>query len=119
MLNNTEKGLNIGWLVLLTLPAVASAYSCLVSARGIAGVLLGVLSVALIFGALIFFVPRHASSAPADFMQKSIPFLLLGYIPSVIGHWQGGLGAVVLAVPVLAYLFFAVNGRIHDWARAH
>lgn len=112
-----EKGLNLIWLLALSIPAVGLSYSCIVNAESGVGSALGFVTDAIVFGPLFYFVPKYARNAPKDFMNKSFLVFFVAYIPSVIGYFNGGISLASLIYPIILYLFVASSGRLHRWAR--
>lgn len=117
MLTNGEKGLNLAWLILITLPSVGLCYSCVLHSHSVMQTSLGILSAVLIFGALLLFVPRFNTVLPERLMKRSFPFFLVSYLPSAVGNWQLPTTLSTLIWPVILFLFFACSGRLHKWAR--
>lgn len=116
-MTSREKGLNLIWLLALSIPALGLSYSCIVNAESSVGYTLGFLTNALIFGALIYFVPKFNRRAPRSFMNNSFPILFAAYIPSIIGYFNGGLSTASLIYSIILYLAFASNERLHKWAQ--
>lgn len=116
-MTSREKGLNIIWLLALSIPALGLSYSCIVNAESSVGYALGFLTDVLVFGALIYFVPKYNRRVPRKFMNNSFPVLFVAYIPSVIGYFNGGLSIASLIYPIILYLVFASDERLHKWAQ--
>lgn len=116
-MTSREKGLNLVWLLALSIPALGLSYSCIFNAESSVHYALGFLTDVLVFGALIYFVPKYSRRTPRELMNNSFPIMLVAYIPSVIGHFNGGLSIASLIYPIVLYLALAFNERLHKWAR--
>ncbi|MCT1583767.1 hypothetical protein M3D57_01285 [Corynebacterium sanguinis] len=116
-LTSTERRLNLAWLLVVALSPVGLCISCLRSAHTPWQFALGVAAAACIAAALLRHVPTYSALAPRDFLSRSFPLLFASYVPSVIGHWQGGLALVALVHPLICYLFIASREHLHEWAR--
>lgn len=115
-LTRRERGLNLSWLVALTVPALGLAYSCIANAQSAAEYCWGISAAVIVFGALFYLVPRYSRTKPRRFLPSSFAPLFAAYIPGVIGFWQGGLSAASLLYPILLYAFVAGSGRLYKWA---
>lgn len=116
-MTSREKGLNLIWLLALTIPALGLSYSSIVNAESSVGYGLGFLTDALVFGALIYFVPKSNRTTPKKFINNSFPILFVAYIPSVIGYFNSGLSITSLIYPIILYLGIAPSGRLYKWAQ--
>lgn len=116
-MTNREKILNVIWLLALSIPALGLSYLCIVNAESSVGYGLGFLTDALVFGALIYFVPKYNRTTPKKFINISFPILFVAYIPSVIGYFNGGLSITSLIYPIILYLGIAPSGRLYKWAQ--
>ncbi|MDK8306742.1 hypothetical protein QP866_09960 [Corynebacterium imitans] len=116
-MTSREKILNLIWLLALSIPALGLSYSCIVDAESSVGYALGILTDALVFGALIYFVPKYNRRTPKKFMNNSFPILFVAHIPSVIGYFNDGISIASLIYPIILYFTLASNERLHKWAQ--
>ena len=83
-LTRRERGLNLSWLVALTVPALGLAYSCITNAQSAAEYCWGISAAVIVFGALFYLVPRYSRTKPRRFLPSSFAPLFAAYILSLI-----------------------------------
>lgn len=73
------------------------------------------MAIAIICGTLFYFLLRRHNYASWELISQSFPLLFCSYIPSILGHWMGGLALTNLIWPTVLYVFGIANPRFRNW----
>lgn len=111
-----ELGLNVCWLLALSVPSAAGVWSCVANARTGFDYALGLLSAVILVGALVYFVPKYKVLKPKEFMDNSSLVLFASYVPAAIALPEIAAVISALLYPLIVYFFMALLGDLREWA---